>query len=135
MPFVRIELPDNSNPEQVRQIADAIHEAMVATIDIPAEDRFQLISQRPPEARIFDRGYLGVSRTDDCIFVQITLKSGRTPDQKRALYRQIASNVSDCSGASPGDVMIMLTETEAVDWSFGNGEAQIAPPHAQGPGT
>ena len=68
MPFVRIELPDNRNPEQVRQIADAIHEARVATIDIPAEDRFQLISQRPPEARIFDRGYLGVFRTDDCIF-------------------------------------------------------------------
>lgn len=127
MPFVRLELPENKDPEQVRRIADAVHDAMVATIGIAAEDRFQLIGQRAPEARIFDRGYPGVTRTDDCIFVQITLKSGRTPHQKRALFRQIAAHLEVRAGVEPSDVMVMLTETEAIDWSFGNGDAQIAP--------
>ena len=92
MSFVRIELPDNKTPEPVRHIADAIHDAKVATLDIPSENRFQRVCQRALDARIVDRSYLGVTRTDDCIFVQITLKSGRTSSQKRALYRQIAAH-------------------------------------------
>jgi phenylpyruvate tautomerase PptA (4-oxalocrotonate tautomerase family) len=128
MPFVLIDLPEGKSLEDERAIADAIHDAMVATIGIPAADRFQIISRRPPAARIFDRGYLGVARSDDWMLVQITLKSGRTPDQKRALYRQVAANLQTRTGTNPGDVMISLTENEPIDWSFGNGEAQIAPP-------
>ena len=127
MPFVRIELPNSLSPERARKIADAIHEAMVATIDIPFEDRFQVIAQRPAEFRIFDRTYLGVIRSDACIFVQITLKSGRSADQKRALYHQVASNLETQVGLQSGDVMIILIENEPIDWSFGNGEAQIEP--------
>jgi phenylpyruvate tautomerase PptA (4-oxalocrotonate tautomerase family) len=121
-----MDLPEGKSSEEERAIADAIHDAMVATIGIPVEDRFQIISRRPPAARIFDRGYLGVARSDDWILVQITLKSGRSPEQKRALYRRIATNLKERAGSKPGDVMVVLVENEPIDWSFGNGEAQIA---------
>jgi len=126
MPFVHIELPDTTSPDQAQEIADAIHDAMVATIGIPVDDRFQIISLRDRRCRIFDRNYLGVKRSDSCVFVQITLKSGRSVDQKRALYRQISDKLQTRTGANSGDVMIMLNETRPIDWSFGNGEAQIA---------
>jgi phenylpyruvate tautomerase PptA (4-oxalocrotonate tautomerase family) len=127
MPFVQIDLPEGSTSERIRHIGDAIHDAMVATIDIPQDDRFQIIAERPAPLRVFDRSYLGVPRSDACIFVQITLRSGRRPAQKRALYRRIADNLATNAGVLPGDVMIVLRENEPVDWSFGNGEAQIAP--------
>lgn len=126
MPFVQIDLPHGSSPEKIRRIGDAIHDAMVATIAIPHDDRFQVIAERPPLLRIFDRSYLGVQRSDSCIFVQITLRSGRRPEQKRALYRKIAENLATTAGVLPGDVMVVLRENEPVDWSFGNGDAQIA---------
>jgi phenylpyruvate tautomerase PptA (4-oxalocrotonate tautomerase family) len=81
----------------------------------------------PAPLRIFDLSYLGAQRSDACIFVQITLRSGRRPAQKRALYRRIAENLATNAGILPGDVMVVLRENEPVDWSFGNGDAQIAP--------
>lgn len=127
MPFVQIDLPAATSPDAARRIADAVHDAMVETIGIPVDDRFQVIALRDATLRIFDRGYLGVTRSDACVFVRITLKSGRSADQKRALYRQIAAKLEMRANTRPGDVMVILNETQPIDWSFGHGEAQIAP--------
>jgi len=59
--------------------------------------------------------------------VQITLRAGRSIDQKKALYRAVAENLHVRLGIRKQDVMIVLTENELIDWSFGNGEAQYVP--------
>jgi hypothetical protein len=41
----------------------------------------------------FDRTYLGVQRSDDCIFVQITLNAGRTIDAKQRFYKAVADGL------------------------------------------
>jgi phenylpyruvate tautomerase PptA (4-oxalocrotonate tautomerase family) len=122
MPLVRITLDNVTPATQRRAIADGVHEAMVAALGIPKADHFQIIDERPSESLIFDDGYLGVRR-ERVVFVQIFLVRGRTVDQKKALYRQIADNLSQ-AGVRPEDVFIQLTETGREDWSFGNGEAQ-----------
>lgn len=75
---------------------------------------------------MYDQNYLGVDRSDKCIFVQITMKHGRTLDQKKALYAAIAENLHTSVAWRKQDVMIILNENDLIDWSFGNGEAQIA---------
>jgi phenylpyruvate tautomerase PptA (4-oxalocrotonate tautomerase family) len=74
----------------------------------------------------YDAHYLGVHRDDDIVFVAITMRSGRTADQKQALYRRIAELAKEYAGTEPRNVFVTITENEPLDWSFGNGVAQYA---------
>ncbi len=126
MPFLRISVPAGKGAEFKKTVGDAVHDAMVASIHVPADDRFQVLSEHRPEELLYDRGYLGVDRSDACVFIHVTMKRGRTPDQKKAFYAAIARNLHDRAGLRKQDVMVILSENEVIDWSFGNGEAQLA---------
>ena len=67
-----------------------VYSAMRETIDMPEHDRFQVITDHPADGLVYDLSYLGINRTDDIVFIQITLNAGRTLDQKKALYARIA---------------------------------------------
>jgi 4-oxalocrotonate tautomerase len=124
MPFVRIALRQGTLPEYRKALADGVHRAMVEAIAIPPDDRFQVITEHPPEALIYDPQYLSVHRSDRIVFVQITLSSGRKPQQKRKLYKRMAEILAESPGLLPQDLLINLVETSWENWSFGNGEAQ-----------
>ena len=99
---------------------------MVESINVPPQDRFQVITEHPADGLIYDPSYLGINRTDDVVFIQITLNAGRTLDQKRALYKKIADLLSQEPGVRLEDVVINLVEVTKENWSFGNGIAQYA---------
>lgn len=123
MPLVRISVRPETPASFRHAIAEGVHRALVEVVGIPPDDRFQLISAA--EERIYDRSYGGISRSDDVVFVQITLVRGRPPEKKQALYRRIVENLSASPGVRPEDAVITLVENERIDWSVGNGEAQL----------
>jgi phenylpyruvate tautomerase PptA (4-oxalocrotonate tautomerase family) len=127
MPLVRIAVPANRDASYRRNVSDAVHKALIDAIGIPPADRFHVVTAHGPEDLIFDPGYLGVARTAGFIAVHITLRRGRAPEKKRALYRAIADNVNAATGTRVEDVMVVLSENDAIDWSFGGGVAQYAP--------
>jgi phenylpyruvate tautomerase PptA (4-oxalocrotonate tautomerase family) len=114
--------------EDRRAIADCVHTALVETIGIPVDDRFQVVTEYGSDGigseLIYDPHYLGVDRTDGIIFVQVFLRKGRTVDLKQAFYLRTVDLLSERARVRPEDVMITLSENEAADWSFGNGIAQ-----------
>lgn len=126
MPLVRISLQGGKPAAYRRAIGDSVHRAMVETINVPALDRFQVITEHPPESLIYDPTYLGIDRTGGVVFVQITLNAGRSTGQKRALYARMAGLLAESPGVRPQDVLISLVEVARENWSFGNGEAQYA---------
>ncbi|MBK9064722.1 MAG: tautomerase family protein [Acidobacteria bacterium] len=126
MPLVRISLREGRTPEYRRAVADSVHDAMVATIGIPKDDRFQVITEHGSDGLIYDPAYLGIKRSDDVVFVQITLSTGRTVEIKKALYAKIAENLANRVGLRKEDVFVNLVEVVKENWSFGNGEAQYA---------
>lgn len=126
MPLVRISLREGKPETYRRAVGEAVHRAMVETINVPALDRFQVITEHTPSGLIYDPAYLGINRTVDVIFVQITLNAGRTVEQKRALYVRIVALLAENPGVRPQDVLINLIEVPRENWSFGNGEAQYA---------
>jgi phenylpyruvate tautomerase PptA (4-oxalocrotonate tautomerase family) len=75
----------------------------------------------------FDRDYLGIHRSDDCIFLQITLNSGRTVEMKQRFYKAVADGLRDDLKLRKEDVLINLVKVPQENWSFGNGDAQYAP--------
>jgi phenylpyruvate tautomerase PptA (4-oxalocrotonate tautomerase family) len=124
MPLARIDLIEGK-PAVFRQgIGEVIYEAMLATLKVPAHDRFQVINEHPAENFIFDREYMGIARTDGCIFIQVTLSEGRTIEVKRAFYAAVADGLHARLGVRREDVLINLVEVSKGDWSFGNGIAQ-----------
>ena len=124
MPLVRVSVDGSTTPEQRGAIAEAIYEAMRASIGIPEGDKFILVTPHGPGEVFADPAYMGMQRTSRLILVQIFLSKGRTVEQKQALFMQIAANLHTSVGVSTDDVMTVLTENTYVDWSFGKGEAQ-----------
>jgi phenylpyruvate tautomerase PptA (4-oxalocrotonate tautomerase family) len=126
MPLVRIDLRQGKTPEYRRKIGDMVYRAMRETIAMPEHDRFQVITEHPADGLLYDPSYLGIQRTDDIVFIQITLNAGRSLDQKKALYARIAELLGTEPGIRPEDVLINLVECAKEDWSFGNGIASYA---------
>ncbi|NTU80576.1 MAG: tautomerase family protein [Chloroflexales bacterium] len=124
MPLVRIDLRAGKPAAYRRAIADGIHQALVETIGIPPDDRFQVITEHPADGMVVDPAYLGIQRSDDVVLVQVTLSAGRKPAQKRAFYARAAELLAREPGLRPQDLMISLLETTWENWSFGDGEAQ-----------
>ena len=127
MPLVRISLRSGKSPSFLESIGEAIHQAMVETINVPPDDRFQIFSEHSPEALVCDPGYLGIERSEDAIVIQITLNAGRTLEKKRALYRTIAEKLGRDPGLRKEDILINLVEVPKENWSFGNGEMSYPP--------
>ena len=126
MPLVRISLREGKSAEYRRAIADGVHAAMVATIEIPNDDRFQVVTEHGADGLIYDPGYLGIHRTDDVVLIQITLSAGRSVEIRKALYAKIVENLATSPGLRKEDVFVNLVEVAKENWSFGNGVAQYA---------
>ena len=126
MPLVRIDLTQGKSAEYRRTLGDVVYEALVDVLKAPKGDRFQVIAEHPTYARIADENYLGIRRTQDCVFIQLTLNVGRTIEQKKAFYKAVADALHARLGLRPEDVFINLIEVQKENWSFGNGIAQYA---------
>jgi 4-oxalocrotonate tautomerase len=124
MPLVRISLRQGTTPEYRKALGDGVHRAMVEALQIPPDDRFQVITEHPPEGLIYDPQYLGIRRSDKVVFVQITASAGRKTMQKRKLFGRMSEILAESPGLAPADLMISLVEVAWENWSFGNGEAQ-----------
>ncbi len=126
MPLVRIDVPDSRRPEELAAIGDGVHRALVEAIGIPPQDRFQVLQRQPESGLVFDRHYLGIARTSGIVFIQITMSTGRSLEQKKNLFAAIVKNLSEKPGVRTEDVFVNLVEVVKENWSFGNGVAQYA---------
>jgi 4-oxalocrotonate tautomerase len=127
MPLVRISLMKGKPAPYRRKVGDAVHQALVDSIDVPAKDRFQLITEHEPEDFVYDAEYLGIARSRDLVIIQATISAGRSLALKRKLYRAIADRLHAAVGLRAEDVWINLVEVAKENWSFGNGIASYAP--------
>lgn len=126
MPLVEIILRTGKSDEYIRSVGLAVHEALVATANVPADDRFQIVHQVGDTALIAHPSYGGVNRSSDLIVIKITLNAGRTVEIKKNLYADIARRLGTAADIRPDDVMICLIEVTKENWSFGGGRATYA---------
>lgn len=123
MPLVRIDLNTGRSPDEVRAIADTIHEAIVAEYAIPVRDRFQVITEHAKGQIIAQDAGLGFERSDGVVMVQIFTQRGRTVAAKQSLYRAIADRL-EAVGVAGADLFLGYVENGPEDWTFGFGRAQ-----------
>jgi len=125
MPLTHISLRAGK-PEAYRQaIFDSLYRAMRETLNVPEDDQFITITEH--DAANFRYGpYLGVARSDDLVFIQMTVFNTRSAEQKKALFRRIVELLGENPGIRPEDVFVNLLEAAKENWSLGHGLAQFA---------
>ena len=124
MPLVRIDLRKGKSAEYVRAVGEAVHRAIAEVLGAPARDNFQVITKHDADHLLYSPDYLDIARSDDIIFVQITLLAGRDAAKKQAFYARVVELLKDKPKVRPEDVVITLVEDKPEDWSFGNGVGQ-----------
>ena len=122
MPLVRISVPSILPSGKSRNLADAVHDALVATCNVPLKDRFQLITRFEKDCMILDQSFPDVNRTPEASIIEILFLEGRSVAQKSALFAHIAK-AAGSSGFRGDDIMITLTENGTTDWSLGYGRS------------
>ncbi len=133
MPLVRIDLIEGRTSAQKRDVADAIHTAIVQTYGIPERDRFQVITEHAADNIIAQDAGLGFERTENVVMVQIFTQAGRSDEDKEALYKAIHDNLH-AVGLTSEDLFIGYNENGPQDWSFGFGRAQYLTGELKVPG-
>ncbi|MGE6356889.1 tautomerase family protein [Flavobacterium sp. NPDC079362] len=125
MPFVRISLPKKLSLETKNTISESIHESLIQEFHIPKDDYFHVIEELEPHQIKYPESYLSISHSEDIVYVQITAGQGRTLEQKKKLYHEIATRISTSTAILINNVIIVLLENNGLEnWSFGNGEIQ-----------
>ena len=125
MPLIHISLRAGK-PEAYRQaIFDSLYDALRDTLNVPEGDQFMTISEH--EAANFRYGSaFGITRSDDLVYIQITVFDTRTAEQKQALFRRTAERLGHNPGLRPEDVFVVVHDAAKENWSVGHGLAQFA---------
>jgi phenylpyruvate tautomerase PptA (4-oxalocrotonate tautomerase family) len=126
MPLARIDLPAGSPAEYRAAVGEVVYAAMLSALNVPKNDRFQVIVEHSGGDLVINEDYLGIQRSAAAIVIQVTLNEGRTLELKRAFYKAVADALHERIGLRREDVLINLVEVKKENWSFGNGEAQYA---------
>jgi phenylpyruvate tautomerase PptA (4-oxalocrotonate tautomerase family) len=126
MPLVRIDLIKGKTAAFRKTVGEIIYKAMLETINVPANDKFQIFTEHTADELNLADSYLGNSYTEGVILIQITLNAGRTVEIKKAFFKRIADDVHEQLNVRREDVVINLVEVAKENWSFGGGVAQYA---------
>ena len=124
MPLVRIDLKRGKSADYRKTLGEIVYKAMIDVINVPDDDKFQVITEHDRDNLNFAETYLGNSYGEDIVFIQVTLNAGRSVELKKAFYKRIVDEFQTQLHGRPDDVVINLVEVPKENWSFGHGIAQ-----------
>lgn len=126
MPLVHISLRAGKPAAYRQAIFDSLYRALRDALGVPEDDQFMTITEHDPANFRYGRGYLGIARSDDLVYIQVAVFNTRTAEQKQALFRRAVELLGDSPGLRPEDVFINVLEAAKENWSLGMGIAQFA---------
>jgi 4-oxalocrotonate tautomerase len=126
MPLTHISMRAGK-PEAYRQaIFDGVYRALRDDFNVPEDNAFMTIREHDAANFRYGASFMGIERSDDLVFIQITANNTRSVEQKKALFRRIADLLAESPGLRREDVFVSLIEVDKANWSLGNGLAQYA---------
>jgi hypothetical protein len=124
MPLIRIDAITGRSPQQVQDLLDAAHRAMLTAFKVPERDRDQVYEEHAPNHFIVQDTGLGIPRTKNVIIVTV-ISRPRTEEMKKTFYAELCRELKASCDIEPSDVMVSIVSNTDADWSFGNGRAQF----------
>lgn len=126
MPLTHVSLRAGKPAAYKQAIFDSLYRAMRETFNVPEDDQFMTITEHDAAGFRYGASYLGISRSDDLVLIQLTVSNTRSVEQKKALFQRITQLLGESPGIRPEDIFVNLVEVEKENWSFGHGLAQYA---------
>jgi phenylpyruvate tautomerase PptA (4-oxalocrotonate tautomerase family) len=126
MPFVRIDLKRGRSADYRKALGEIVYRAMIDVINVPHDDKFQVITEHDRGDLNFAESSLGNTYSEEIVFIQVTLNEGRSVELKKAFYKRIVDDFQTQLHGRADDVVINLVEVAKENWSFGHGIAQYA---------
>jgi hypothetical protein len=117
VPLIHVHLDRGVFDKSHAEIGDAIHEAQIEALGIPADDRFQIFSPHDAGELVFDRGYNGVDRRN-LLVVRVVAVRMYDRGTKQTFFSAVVNRLEPL-GIRPEDVLICLTENGVEDWYAG----------------
>jgi phenylpyruvate tautomerase PptA (4-oxalocrotonate tautomerase family) len=124
VPLVRFDVVEGRNDNEIKDLLDAAHRAMLSAFHVPANDRYQIYHEHPPSHVVAEDTGLGIRRTSNLVVVSVTSRE-RTPEMKEKFYTELCRELKESCSIDPSDVIVSIVTNSAADWSFGNGKAQF----------
>jgi phenylpyruvate tautomerase PptA (4-oxalocrotonate tautomerase family) len=124
MPLLYFDLVGGRTPEEVRDLLDSAHAAVVEAFAVPERDRYQVVNVHSADEIVaLDTG-LGFERSERLVVIHVVSRR-RTSAQKQHFYSLLADNLNRDCGLDAADLIVSITENADEDWSFGGGRAQF----------
>ena len=117
MPLVKIEILKGYSKEYKKAILDAVHDALVESIKIPDDDRFQRLYELEKENFEFPP-----NKSEHVTLIEITMFPGRSFDAKKALYQKLVDKLAKNPGIDGEDILIILYEPPMDNWALRGGK-------------
>ena len=108
MPHVRIDMHRELAP-RMSQISDAIHDGLVAGLDMPAGDLFQVFRLHDEGELVYSRTFPDADRTD-IVFIEVLASPGYTDEQKQRGMTAVADRVAEV-GIKKDNLLLVFVET------------------------
>src|SRR5260370_40234486 len=123
MPFLRVDGYEGRSKEQVKEVLDAIHRAILSAFGVPLRDRYHVYQEHSKSNFIVQDTGLGIDRTKNVIFIGITSRQ-RTEAQKTTLYTKLVEEWKTC-GIEQNDIVVSVVIDSDDDCIFGLGRPKF----------
>lgn len=120
MPLIHVSMRSGKPAAYRQAILDGLYVALRDALDVPEGDHFMTLSEHAGANFRTGPAY-GVLRSDDVVYIDITVFNTRTAAQKKALFRRIVEVLSENPGLRPEDVFIVIHDEPKENWSVGHG--------------
>ncbi|AYG04092.1 tautomerase family protein [Gryllotalpicola protaetiae] len=117
MPLIQVDLDAELYASTGDAIGEAVHQAQIEALGIPADDRFQVFRPHAPGELKFDPGYNDVDR-QNLLLIQVTAVHMYPVSVKRRFFETVVAKLAPL-GVRPEDVQIALVENGFEDWYAG----------------
>jgi Tautomerase enzyme len=117
VPLIHVHLDRALFDASHEDIGNAIHDAQIEALGIPADDRFQIFQPHGAGELTFDPGFNGVDR-QSLLVIQVTAVHMYPVATKQTFFRTVVDKLG-VLGIRPEDVLISLTENGFEDWYAG----------------
>jgi hypothetical protein len=117
VPLIQIDLDRDLFDSHGDKLSEAVHQAQLEALEIPADDLFQVFTPHGPGELRFDPGYNGVDR-QRLLLLRITMVHMYSVATKQQLCRAIVERFGEV-GVRGEDILISIVENGFEDWYAG----------------
>jgi phenylpyruvate tautomerase PptA (4-oxalocrotonate tautomerase family) len=125
MPTFHAHIPAGKfSSAEKRALAAAFHRALIEGFGTPPGDNFNMISEHKEDELFMDPHFPGMNRTERAMIVTLVHGAHRPLEQKRKIAKLVTR--VEAVGISPDDIVLIISPVDNENFSFGQGELQLA---------